>query len=420
MYPYALYEQAHAVLAPYRAWGGLARSALAMSPLALVAPALARPAEAALEMFERMTRRYAKPSFGIRSATVGTESFAIEERVAWETPFCRLVHFAKVASPGGEAPAQPRLLIAAPLSGHHATLLRHTIETMLAGCDVYVTDWTDARLVPLSAGRFDLDDYVGHVRAMLRRLGPGAHVMGVCQPSVPVLAAVALMEAEGDRCAPLSMTLMAGPIDTRRSPTAVNRLATERGFRWFEDNCIATVPFPNAGAGRRVYPGYAQLAGFVSMHLDRHVEAHRAMFGELARGEDEAAGRRKDFYDEYLSVLDLTAEFYLQTIRSIFVEHDLPLGRMTVRGVPVDPGAIRRCALMTVEGERDDITGLGQTEAAHGLCHAIPGHRRVHHVQPGVGHYGTFSGRRFASEIAPRIQAFVEAAQAGDDLRLAA
>ena len=413
MYPYALYEQSHAAFAPARAWAGLSRLALGLSPLAFLAPALLRPADAGLEMFERLTRRYAKPAFAIGPVTVAGETYAVEERVAWTSPFCRLVHFAKVPAAGRPpAPAQPRLLVAAPLSGHHATLLRHTVETMLAGCDVYVTDWVDARLVPLAAGRFDLDDYVDHVRMMLRHLGPGAHVMAVCQPSVPVLAAVALMEQDGEAASPASMTLMAGPIDTRVSPTAVNRLATEKGTGWFRDNCIATVPCPNPGAGRRVYPGYAQLAGFVAMNPERHAEAHREMLEELARGDDRAASKRKDFYDEYFAVLDLTEEFYLQTVRSIFVDHDLPRGRMMHRGRPVDPASVRRTALMTVEGEKDDITGLGQTEAAHGLCTAIPADRRTHHVQAGVGHYGTFSGRRFASEIAPRILAFIEASEA--------
>lgn len=422
MYPYALYEQSHAALAPARAWASLARLGLAVSPLAFLAPSLAREASAGFEMFERLTRRYDKPAFGLGSVKVGTEAYAIEERVAWQSPFCRLLHFAKVAPPGrdgGTLPEQPRLLVVAPLSGHHATLLRHTVETMLPGCDVFITDWTDARLVPVSAGRFDLDDYVDHVMAMLRVLGPGSHVMGVCQPAVAVLAATALMEESGDPAAPISMTLMGGPIDTRRSPTRVNALATSKGLAWFRDNAIATVPFPNPGAGRRVYPGYAQLAGFVSMNLDRHVEAHRAMHAELASG-DTAADRRKDFYDEYLAVLDLTEEFYLQTVRAVFIDHDLPLGRMTHRGRPVDPAAIRACALMTVEGEKDDITGLGQTQAAHDLCRNVPAHRRVHHLQPGVGHFGTFSGRRFAAEIAPRIQAFVEASAAPAKLPLAA
>jgi poly(3-hydroxybutyrate) depolymerase len=411
MYPYSLYEQSHAAMAPFRAWAGLSRLAVSLSPIALFAPAAARQATAGLEMFERMTRRYAKPAFGIARTAVAGEPFVVEERVEWESPFCRVVHFAKVplSGRGSEAPAQPRLLIVAPLSGHHATLLRNTVETMLPGCDVLVTDWVDARLVPVAAGRFDLDDYIDHLRAILRSLGPGTHVMGVCQPAVAVLAATALMEAAGDPCGPASMTLMGGPIDTRISPTKVNELATSKGMAWFEGNAIATVPFPNPGAGRRVYPGYAQLAGFVAMNLDRHVDAHRSMHGELASGDAASSGRRKDFYDEYLAVLDLTEEFYLQTIRSVFVEHDLPRGAMLHRGLPVDPSAIRRCALMTVEGENDDITGLGQTEAAHALCANIPDARRVHHLQPGVGHYGTFSGRRFAAEIAPRIQAFVEA-----------
>ncbi len=403
----------HAALAPARLLSDLARTAVAASPFPEVAIPFARGVMAWHEMFERMTRRYAKPSFGIASVDVGNGRHAVEERVAWERPFCRLVRFAKVpAADGPDVPAQPRLLLVAPLSGHHATLLRHTVETLLPSLDVYVTDWTDARLVPPSAGRFGLDDYVDYVRDMLRHLGPGTHVMAVCQPSVPVLAAVSLMEEDGEAAAPLSMTLMGGPIDTRRCPTAVNRLATEKGIGWFRDNAIQTVPLPNPGAFRRVYPGFAQLAGFVGMNLDRHTKAHEDMFFELAGGDDAGADRRKAFYDEYLAVLDLTEEFYLETVERVFVRCDLAEGRMTHRGRPVDPSAVRRVALMTVEGENDDITGKGQTMAAHELCSNLPETMRRHHLQPGVGHYGTFSGRRFAGEIAPAIVGFIREADA--------
>jgi poly(3-hydroxybutyrate) depolymerase len=302
---------------------------------------------------------------------------------------------------------QPKVLIVAPMSGHYATLLRGTVEAFLPNHDVYVTDWVDARMVPLAAGHFDLDDYVDYVIDMLHWLGGDTHVVAVCQPSVPVLVATALMEAGNDANAPRSMVLMGGPIDTRRNPTAVNILAEERGTEWFRRNVITTVPFPHPGVMRDVYPGFLQLHGFVSMNLDRHIDAHKRLFFQLVEGDGDSVLKHREFYDEYLAVMDLTAEFYLQTVEAVFVKHALPKGEMTHRGRLVDPSAIRHAALLTVEGEHDDISGVGQTEAAHNLCVNIPPERRAHYLQLGVGHYGVFNGSRFRSETMPRIADFI-------------
>jgi len=293
------------------------------------------------------------------------------------------------------------------MSGHHATLLRGTVEAMLPWCDVYISDWVDASMVPAVAGSFDLDDYIDYVIDMLHALGPDTHVMAVCQPSVPVLAAVALMEEDQDAFAPRSMTLMGGPIDTRVNPTAVNRLAMEHGTDWLRRNVIMRVPLGHPGFGRDVYPGFLQLSGFLSMNLDRHVTAHWEMYKHLVQGDGDSAQKHRAFYDEYLAVMDLTAEFYLQTIDTVFVRHALPEGRMTYRGRTVDLSSIRHVALMTVEGEKDDISGVGQTEAAHRLCTEIPNSMRVRYLQPKVGHFGVFNGSRFTAEIAPRIHAFL-------------
>jgi len=310
-------------------------------------------------MFERVTRTYAKPAF----------DFSVLERVVWERPFCRVIAF-------GEPSDKPKLLIVAPMSGHYATLLRGTVAAFLDTHQVFITDWADAKQVSFSAGRFDLDDYVDYCIAMFAVLGPDLHVMAVCQPSVPVLAAIALMEAQDHPLVPCSATLIGGPIDTRHSPTAVNRLAKERGLRWFERHCIHHVPWGYPGSGRPVYPGFLQLAGFMSMNLNRHVSAHRDMFNHLVEGDGDSAAKHRDFYDEYLAVMDLTAEFFLQTVRTVFVEHALPRGEMRHRGMPVDLSAIRRCALMAVEGEQDDISGVGQTPSDPGPQHEPAGRQK--------------------------------------------
>jgi poly(3-hydroxybutyrate) depolymerase len=299
------------------------------------------------------------------------------------------------------------VLIVAPMSGHYATLLRGSVKAMLPEHEVYVTDWIDARDIPLAMGRFDLDDFIDHVIDFIRTIGPETHVMGVCQPAVPVLAAVAHMASTDDPCQPASMTLMGGPIDTRRNPTAVNRLAETRSLAWFENNVISAVPFPHSGFMRPVYPGFMQLTGFMTMNLERHMNAHVDLFNNLIKGDCDSVKQHQDFYEEYLAVMDLTAEFYLQTMKTVFQEHALPRGLMMHRGTRVDCSEIRDTALMTVEGERDDVCGLGQTEAAHDLCTGIPEHMKVHYVQEGVGHYGVFNGTRWRTEIQPRIREFI-------------
>jgi poly(3-hydroxybutyrate) depolymerase len=361
---------------------------------------------AGCELFERTTRRYGKPEWGLNDTEVNGVHTPVEVRSIWEKPFCRLLHFNRKLTRPLSTP-QPRVLIVAPMSGHYATLLRGTVEAMLPAHDIYITDWADARMVPLSDGRFDLEDYVDYLIEILHVLGGDVHIMAVCQPAVPVVIAASVMEAARDPNVPLSMTLMGGPIDTRRNPTAVNKLAEERGIEWFRNNVITKVPFPHPGFMRDVYPGFLQLTGFVSMNLDRHVDAHKRLFSNLVKGDGDKVEKHRDFYDEYLAVMDLSAEYYLQTVDQVFVKHALPKGEMTHRGKPVDPSKITRIALMTVEGENDDISGLGQTEATHELCSSIPQSRRVHYVQKGVGHYGVFNGSRFKSEIVPRISDFM-------------
>ena len=402
---YQLYELNHAALQPARAFADAVKL-LYSNPLNPVSHTpMGRSIAAGAEMFERTTRRYAKPGFGITQTKVGFEDVAVSERIVWKKPFCDLIHFERALPKSRKA--DPKLLIVAPMSGHYATLLRGTVESMIQHAEVYITDWADARMVPTSDGRFDLEDYVDYVIEMLHHLGPDTHVMAVCQPSVPVLAAAAVMEARGDRFAPASMTLMGGPIDTRSNPTAVNKLAEEKGIAWFRDNVIMQVPWPEPGFMRSVYPGFLQLSGFMSMNLDRHIIAHKDFFMHLVKDDGDSAEKHRDFYDEYLAVMDLTAEFYLQTVETVFVNHALPKGEMMHRGEKVDPSAIRNVALLTVEGENDDISGIGQTKAAHDLCKNIPGDMRAHYMQPKVGHYGVFNGSRFRSEIVPRIVDFM-------------
>ncbi|MET3662565.1 polyhydroxyalkanoate depolymerase [Aquamicrobium ahrensii] len=402
---YQLYELNHAALQPARAFADAMRSFYSNPLNPFSGTLVGRSVAATAELFERTTRHYGKPEFGLYETKVDWATVDVAEKVVWARPFCNLLRFER------DLPAQrrpdPKLLIVAPMSGHYATLLRGTVETMMPHADVYVTDWIDARMVPVGEGGFDLDDYIDYVVEMLRFLGPDTHVMAVCQPSVPVLAAVAVMEQRGDPLAPASMTLMGGPIDTRRSPTAVNVLAEEKGLDWFRDNVVMDVPWPAPGFGRKVYPGFLQLSGFMSMNLDRHIIAHKDFFMHLVKNDGDSAEKHRDFYDEYLAVMDLTAEFYLQTVDAVFIRHALPKGELLHRGEPVDPGAIRNVALFTVEGENDDISGLGQTQAAHDLCVNLPAAKRAHYMQPRVGHYGVFNGSRFRSEIAPRIVDFI-------------
>ena len=402
---YQIYELNHAALQPLRAYADAVRLFYRNPLNPFSATPVGRSVAAAAEVFERTTRRYGKPAFDLPETEVDGQAVGVDEKVVWSRPFCDLIHFRRDL-PRSRRP-DPKLLIVAPMSGHYATLLRGTVEAMMQHAEVYITDWTDARMVPLSEGRFDLDDYVDYIIAMLHHLGPDTHVMAVCQPSVPVLAAVSVMEARGDRFAPASMTLMGGPIDTRRNPTGVNLLAEKKGIDWFRDNVIMQVPFPNPGFMRDVYPGFLQLSGFMSMNLDRHLIAHKDFFMHLVKNDGDSAEKHRDFYDEYLAVMDLTAEFYLQTVETVFVRQDLPLGRMMHRGERVDPAAIRNVALLTVEGENDDISGVGQTQASHDLCENIPASMRGHHLQPRVGHYGVFNGSRFRSDIVPRIVSFM-------------
>ena len=415
---YWLYEMNHAALNPARAWADAVRLAFKNPINPLYSTTFGKSIAAAAELFERSTRRYGRPEWQISSALVGGERVPVHISSVWERSFCRVLHFERIFEHRPRRP-QPRLLIVAPMSGHYATLLRGTVEAFLPNHDVYITDWRDARTVPLSEGSFNLDDYIDYVISILHALGGDTHVVAVCQPAVPVLAAAALMEADDDPYVPLSMTLMGGPIDTRANPTAVNKLAERRGIDWFRRNVISKVPFPHAGFMRDVYPGFLQLNGFMSMNLDLHIEAHRELFRNLVKGDGDSAQKHKEFYDEYLAVMDLAAEFYLQTVDTVFVRHALPKGEMRHRDRPVDPSQIRRVALLTIEGEHDDISGVGQTEAAHRLCVNIPPERQAHWLQPGVGHYGVFNGSRFRSEIAPRIADFVlSTGQSGKTRRL--
>jgi poly(3-hydroxybutyrate) depolymerase len=403
---YWVYEMSHAALNPSRAVADAARLYFKNPINPLSYTTFGKSMAAACELFERSTRRYGKPEWAIDSTLVGGARTPVSIKSIWERPFCRLLHFERSFEHAPRRP-QPKLLIVAPMSGHYATLLRGTVEAFLPNHDVYLTEWVDARMVPLTEGGFDLDDYIDYLISILHFLGGDTHIVAVCQPSVPVLAAVARMEAEDDPYVPTSMILMGGPIDTRRNPTAVNKLAAERGIHWFRRNVITKVPFPHPGFMRDVYPGFLQLHGFVSMNLDRHIEAHKELFLHLVRGDGDSAQKHREFYDEYLAVMDLAAEFYLQTVEVVFIRHDLPQGRMTHRGAPVDPSKIHRVALMTVEGENDDISGVGQTQAAQDLCSNIPPTHKSHYLQLGVGHYGVFNGSRFRAEIAPRIADFV-------------
>lgn len=403
---YHWYELGQAAFAPARVAADTYRLLFSNPLNPLTHTAVGRSASAACEVFERTTRRYLKPSFGITRTTVDNRDVAVREELVWRRPFCRLIRFRRDI-PDERANRDPRVLVVAPMSGHFATLLRGTVRALLPGHEVYITDWQDARTVPMSAGRFDLDDYIDYMMAMLRLFGGDVHVMAVCQPSVPVLAAVALMEADNDSDAPSSMILMGGPVDTRVSPTVVNQLAEQRGIDWFRRRVIAPVPWPHAGRGREVYPGFLQLSGFMTMNLDRHIKAHKDLFIHLVRGDGDSADKHKEFYDEYLAVMDLTAEFFLQTVETVFIRHDLPKGTMRHRDRPVELGAIRRTALLTIEGENDDITGLGQCRATHDLLTRLPAAKRAHYEQAGVGHYGIFNGSRFRNEILPRIAAFV-------------
>jgi poly(3-hydroxybutyrate) depolymerase len=395
---YQAYQAHSDIMAPIRAFAEMA--AAMRGPLDGFAdvPFLAN-LTAGCELIARTKLTHARPPFGIDRVTVGNREVEVREQAALSTPFATLLHFKKDVDV-----VQPRVLLVAPLSGHFATLLRGTVRTMLPEHDVYITDWHNARDVSLEHGRFGFDEYIDLIISFLEKLGPGAHMVAVCQPCVAALVAAAVMARDGNPAQPRSMTLMAGPIDTRVNPTKVNELAVSKPIEWFERTLIGTVPLRYGGAGRQVYPGFVQLMAFMSMNLDRHVKAHRELYDHLVNGEVEKAEATKTFYDEYFAVLDLTAEFYLETVRLVFQEHALPLGKLEWHGRPVEPKAIRRTMLLTVEGERDDICAVGQTVAAHDLCGGLRPYLKRHHLQAGVGHYGVFSGNRWTSQIYPILR----------------
>ena len=391
-------------------------SSMLRSPLNPMADTeVSRTAAAASELFESVTRRYRKPEWNLATTSVEGVDVAVTTKRVWASPWCAMVHFERDGDALREARGErtdPTVLLVAPMSGHYATLLRSTVEAFLPEHEVYITDWTNARMVPVVAGRFDLNDYVDHVMAMLGALGPQTHVVAVCQPGPAVLAAVALMAEEDDPCAPATMTFMGSPIDARLSPTAPNKLAETRDIEWFKQNMIHTVPALYPGAFRRVYPGFLQLASFMGMNLSRHVDAHQVYFQNLVKGDGDSAERHRQFYDEYLAVMDLSEEFYVQTLREVFQDYSLARGAFQHRGRLVKPSSISKTALLTVEGEHDDISGIGQTQAAHDICANIPEEMRQDYIQPGVGHYGVFSGRRFKTEIYPRMREFMRAHEA--------
>jgi polyhydroxyalkanoate depolymerase len=387
---YLLHEASQFVFTPARMIADLTRLTCTNSLNPVTYTPGSRALVASCELFERTTRTYPKPAFNLPAS----------EQVVWQQPFCRVIAF-------GQPSNKPKVLIVAPMSGHYATLLRGTVAAFLDSHQVFITDWCDAKQVPLSEGQFDLSDYVDYCIAMFEALGPDLHVMAVCQPAVPVLAAIALMEAEEHPLVPRSVALLGGPIDTRHTPTAVNSFAQTRDIGWFKRHCIHPVPDRYQGRGRLVYPGFMQLSGFMAMNPDRHLSAHWEMFNHLVEGDGDSADKHREFYDEYLAVMDLSAEYYLQTLETVFIDHLLPRGLMRHRGRLVNLKAIQRCALMTIEGENDDITGRGQTVAALDLTPNLSPAKKEHHLQAGVGHYGVFNGTRYRMEIAPRIKVFM-------------
>ena len=405
---YHFFDMQHALLTPARMTAELLRTAYQhpMNPISYTQAG--RSLAASAEIFERVTRKFGKPSFELPTTVINGKTVEVEEQIVFEKPFANLIHFRRKIKR-----KDPKVLIVAPMSGHYATLLRGTVEALLPHHDVYITDWNDARQVPLSAGRFNLDDYIAHVREFLSLLGSDVHVIAVCQPAVPVFAAVALMEADEDPARPLSMTLMGGPIDARVSPTKVNEMAERNPGHWLAQTVVTQVPFYYPGGYRKVYPGFIQLGSFVSMNLDRHVGSHMKFFQHLVEGDGDSAGTHRKFYDEYLSVMDIPGEFYLQTVDVVFQRFLLPQGKMVWKNplneqtYPVNAKAIKRTALLTIEGELDDISANGQTTAAHELAANLPSDHQFHHFQEKTGHYGIFNGRKWREEIMPRIRHFI-------------
>ena len=403
---YQMHEMQRALMAPLTHFSEVSAKLFthAASPFAYTP--LARQVAASYELIYRLGKSYEKPTWGIPTTEIDGKSVAVDQEVSLALPFCNLLHFTRDL-PAKARKADPTILLVAPMSGHHATLLRDTVRALLPNHEIYLTDWTDARMVPLSKGAFSLNDYVRYLQQFIRHLGPDVHLMSVCQPTVPALAAVSLMATNKDPCLPRTMTMMGGPIDPRCSPTQVNRLATTKPFEWFEQKLIHTVPAQYPGAGRRVYPGFLQHAGFMSMNPDRHVKSHYDFYLDLLRGDDEDAEAHRRFYNEYNAVLDMSEEFYLDTIRTVFQEFALPNGTWEIDGQLVTPRDIKTVALFTIEGELDDISGEGQTRAAQDLCSGIPAKRKQHYTAPECGHYGIFAGRRWRTTICPQIAEFV-------------
>lgn len=406
---YQLYETHRALLSPFSEFAS-ASAKLYSHPLSpFTHTPLAHRISAGLDLMHRLSKEYEKPEFGITSVRVGGVDVAVQEQVAIEKPFCRLLRFKRFTDDQAvlaQLKEQPTVLVVAPLSGHHATLLRETVKMLLIDHKVYITDWTDARMVPTEAGPFHLDDYIYYVQEFIRHIGPEVNVISVCQPTVPVLAAISLMASAGE-FTPRTMTMMGGPIDARKSPTAVNNLAMNKSYEWFENNVIYRVPVNYPGNGRRVYPGFLQHSGFIAMNPDRHLKSHYDYFMDLMRGEDESAEFHRAFYDEYNAVLDMPAEYYLDTIKTIFQDFALVNGTWDVGGNLVRPQDITTSALLTIEGELDDISGAGQTKAAHELCTGIPKARQFHYDVEGAGHYGIFSGRRWREKVYPELRDFI-------------
>ncbi|HVC60778.1 MAG TPA: polyhydroxyalkanoate depolymerase [Acetobacteraceae bacterium] len=400
---YQLYQAQADLLLPLRQAARFGASLAQFMECGTRTSPLLRQLQAGCSLFADARLTHHRPPFGIATVDLGNRLVGVSEETVDDTPFGGLLHFRKDTSV-----VQPRVLLVAPMSGHFATLLRNTVEVMLPEHDMFVTDWKNARDVPLSDGCFGLDEFTGHIIRFLETMGPGAHLVAVCQPAVAALAAVALMAEAANPAQPRSMTLMAGPIDTRANPTKVNQLATSRPLSWFEKNLIGTVPWGFPGARRRVYPGFLQLAAFISMNLDRHLTAHLAQFRNLVGGDATSTEAHRRFYDEYGAVMDLPAEFYLETVQRVFQEHHLAEGRLTWRGQLVQPAAIRRTGLLTVEGERDDICAIGQTVAALDLCSGIRVNLKQNHLQTGVGHYGVFAGKRWAREVYPRVREMIQ------------
>lgn len=402
---YDAYEMQRQMLASASNWAAIGAKMLSNPALPMgyfgMGPAMA----SALEVFAHVYEQRGKPEFGIKSVEAGGKRHEVHEDVVLQKPFGSLRHFRRAGLPKDA----PKLLIVAPMSGHFATLLRGTVARMLENQEVWITDWADAKTVPLSAGSFDLDDYIDYLIEFLRFIGPGTHMLAVCQPSVPAFAATAVMSAENDPCRPATLTLMGGPVDTRASPTSVNDIAMNKPLAWFKSHVVATVPLNYPGAGRKVYPGFLQLAGFISMNLETHMMSHYEMFKHLTLGDTESAGATKTFYDEYLSVSDMTAEFYLETIEQVFQKHALPKGEFIHRGKPIEPDAIRDTALLAIEGERDDISGIGQTRAALDLAAHLPRAKKKYFLAREVGHYGIFNGSKWRTRIAPVVEEWMQA-----------